>query len=119
MGPEIVNSPKTPIEHGSKRAVNAVVEYPDGYSIGAVLELIVKHSDSRPQPDDDVKIKVLNYLGTPWRSGYVMIVEYLAGPISQPIGRNVVLKLLDPRYCDIAGGHGLDISISTRQKFYD
>jgi hypothetical protein len=69
MGVEIVDPPKTPIEDGSKRSVNANVENPDDYSIGTILDLIVKNSDTRPKPDGDVKLKVLQHLGTPWRHG--------------------------------------------------
>jgi hypothetical protein len=95
MGVEIVHPPDNEVEDEPRSAVNANVEYPEGYGIGTILDLIVKHSDSRPQPDEDVKLKVLKHLGTPWRSGCVMIVEYMAGPLIDLIGCKVVLKLLD------------------------
>lgn len=77
------------------------------YRVGEELYLETVAEDGAPvqawQKICYLKLKILKLLGTPWRSGCAMEVEFLEAPDPDQIGSSYVLKLIDYRFLETFG----------------
>ena len=95
----------------------------DSYKVKDELDLeIVDSNKTSGQAKTYLKVKVLKLLGTPWRSGCVMLCECLESPKAFQVGKHYVLKIVDHRLLQSQRSHvhGLcEPTLHTYQRYAD
>ena len=117
--PQLTESQK---RRGRRHDSSALFEVPE-YKVNEELYLEVVADDETLQDGLRsmcyLKLKIVNLLGTPWRSGCVMEVKCQEAPDPDHVGRTFVLKLIDSRFLgDIRCWRRLqNPTISTMKRF--